>query len=97
MSTHCRGAGIVGAVRYVHQGDAGCEGASAGGRYELVAALTRIRGQLFGEDFPELLAAGATQRGSLRAHVDLFCYQPHDLRSSSEVIQSNLKCPQALC
>lgn len=85
MSTQRRGAGIVGAVRYLHQGDTGCEGASAGGRYELVAALTRIRGQLFGEDFPELLAAGATQRGSLRAHADLFCYQPPDLRSCGEV------------
>lgn len=77
----------MGAVRYTHCDDAGGGGAGGGGssgRYELVVALTRIRGQLFGEDFSELLAAGATQRASLRANLDLFCYQPPELRSNVE-------------
>ena len=80
-------AGIVGAVRYTHCDDAGGGGVGrdgSGGRYELVVALTRIRGQLFGEDFSELLAAGATQRASLRANLDLFCYQPPELRLNTE-------------
>lgn len=77
----------MGAVRYMHYDDAGGGGVSgggSGGRYELVVALTRIRGQLFGEDFSELLAAGATQRASLRANLDLFCYQPAELRANTE-------------
>lgn len=50
--------------------------------YELIAALTRVRGILFGEDFHHFLRGGATQRYSLTTYLDLFCYQPPEHRSA---------------
>lgn len=52
----------------------------AGDSYELIAALTRVRGILFGEDFQNFLRGGATQRYSLTTYLDLFCYQPPEHR-----------------
>ncbi|KAL3135443.1 hypothetical protein ABBQ32_007624 [Trebouxia sp. C0010 RCD-2024] len=51
-----------------------------GDKYELIAALTRVRGILFGEDFQQFLRGGATQRYSLTTYLDLFCYQPPEYR-----------------
>ena len=51
-----------------------------GNNYELIAALTRVRGILFGEDFQQFLRGGATQRYSLTTYLDLFCYQPPEHR-----------------
>ena len=53
---------------------------AAGDSYELIAALTRVRGILFGEDFHQYLRGGATQRYSLTTYLDLFCYQPPEHR-----------------
>jgi hypothetical protein len=77
-----RRAGIVCAAQYLHRDDDGAAAAApaAGARYELVAALSAIRCQVFGEGFPELLAAGATRRASVRADLDVLCYQPPELR-----------------
>jgi len=79
-------AGIVCAARYLHRDDdaAGAAAApAAGARYELVAALSAIRCQVFGEGYPELLAAGATRRASVRADLDVLCYQPPELRAGA--------------
>ncbi len=79
-------AGIVCAARYLHRDDdaAGAAAApAAGARDELVAALSAIRCQVFGEGFPELLAAGATRRASVRADLDVLCYQPPELRAGA--------------
>ena len=54
--------------------------AAQGDSYELIAALTRVRGILFGEDFQQFLRGGATQRYSLTTYLDLFCYQPLEHR-----------------
>ncbi|KAK9815754.1 hypothetical protein WJX72_009012 [[Myrmecia] bisecta] len=47
--------------------------------YELIAAVTVISARVFGEDFQHFMHSGATQRFSIGASLDLFCYQqPHN-------------------
>lgn len=46
-----------------------------GSEYELVAAVSGIRAQVYGEDFQDFMHHGATQRSSVHAYMDLFCYQ----------------------
>lgn len=79
-------AGIVGVIQYHHSvnGPGGpkkeaSSGAAAqpapGSEYELVAAVSGIRAQVYGEDFQDFMHHGATQRSSVHAYMDLFCYQ----------------------
>lgn len=79
--------GIVGVIQYQHnvnsnpgapKKEAGSSGAAQpvlGSEYELVAAVSGIRAQVYGEDFQEFMQHGATQRSSVHAYIDLFCYQ----------------------
>ena len=62
--------------------------------YELIAAVTRMRGELSGEDFQEFLRDGAMQRSTLHAYLDLFCYQPPSVRCCS--LLHNCSCCVAL-
>ena len=82
-------AGVVLCIPYPHTDtvnggpsplEASSSAAAAGDSYELIAALTRLRGILFGEDFQQFLRGGATQRYSLTTYLDLFCYQPPEHR-----------------
>lgn len=81
-------AGVVLCIPYTHMNDvrgpdfaqASTSAAPYGDNYELIAALTRVRGILFGEDFQQFLRGGATQRYSLTTYLDLFCYQPPEHR-----------------
>lgn len=81
-------AGVVLCIPYTHMNDVGgpdfaqpsTSAAAHGDSYELIAALTRVRGMLFGEDFHQFLRGGATQRYSLTTYLDLFCYQPPEHR-----------------
>lgn len=81
-------AGVVLCIPYTHMNDARgpdfapplTSAAPYGDNYELIAALTRVRGTLFGEDFQQFLRGGATQRYSLTTYLDLFCYQPPEHR-----------------
>ena len=86
----CNGAGVVLCIPYPHTDtvnggpsplDPSSSAAAVGDSYELIAALTRLRGILFGEDFQQFLRDGATQRYSLTTYLDLFCYQPPEHRS----------------
>lgn len=81
-------AGVVFCIPYTHMNDVrgsdltqpSTSAAPYGDKYELIAALTRVRGILFGEDFQQFLRGGATQRYSLTTYLDLFCYQPREYR-----------------
>lgn len=87
-------AGIVGVIQYHHtdaraggaaeSGGTGssCTAPPQGSEYELVAAVSAIRGQVFGEDFQDFMHRGATLRTSLHAYIDLFCYQAPTARSA---------------
>lgn len=78
--------GVVFCIPYKHVNDVrgpdslGPSASAQGDSYELIAALTRVRGILFGEDFHQFLRGGATQRYSLTTYLDLFCYQPPEHR-----------------
>ena len=86
FTTHA--AGVVFCIPYTHMNDVrgadlaqpSTSAAPDGDKYELIAALTRVRGILFGEDFQQFLRGGATQRYSLTTYLDLFCYQPPEHR-----------------
>lgn len=52
-------------------------------QHELIAALTRVKAELGGEDFREFMRKGATQRSTVHAYLDLFCYQPPNCRQAS--------------
>ncbi len=81
-------AGVVFCIPYTHMNDVrgpdhlgpSTSASAQGDSYELIAALTRVRGILFGEDFQQFLRGGATQRFSLTTYLDLFCYQPPEHR-----------------
>lgn len=81
-------AGVVFCIPYTHVNNVRgpdlaqplTSAAPYGDSYELIAALTRVRGTLFGEDFQQFLRGGATQRYSLTTYLDLFCYQPPEHR-----------------
>ena len=70
--------GIAARVPYEHQTVVGCQEphSELGKKHELIAALSRIRFEVAGEDFKEFMREGATQRSTLHAYLDLFCYQP---------------------
>ena len=59
--------------------------------YEITAAITKLRGQWFGEDFAAFMVSGATQRASLRFYVDLFSFQPPDLRCDAGPYSFNIE------
>jgi len=71
-------AGLACRVPYQHQTAVGCQEpfSEAGKNHELIAALSRINVAVGGEDFREFMRKGATQRSTVHAYLDLFCYQP---------------------
>ena len=71
-------AGLACRVPYQHQTAVGCQApfTEAGKHHELIAALSRITVTVGGEDFREFMRKGATQRSTVHAYLDLFCYQP---------------------
>lgn len=75
--------GIAARVPYEHQTAVGCQDphTEKGKKHELIAALSRIKFELGGEDFKEFMREGATQRSTIHAYLDLFCYQPPAHRS----------------
>ena len=88
-------AGVVGVIQYHHSvngpGGAKKEATSGaavqpapGSEYELVAAVSGIRAQVYGEDFQDFMHHGATQRSSVHAYMDLFCYQAPASRCSEK-------------
>ncbi|KAL0018632.1 hypothetical protein WJX77_009530 [Trebouxia sp. C0004] len=97
--------GVVFCIPYMHMNDVkgpdhlgpSTSASAQGDSYELIAALTRVRGILFGEDFQQFLRGGATQRFSLTTYLDLFCYQPpeHRKRELSQKIYSLPAAPGA--
>lgn len=76
-------AGIAARVPYEHTAAVGCQEAftEKGKHHELIAALSRIRCSIGGEDFKEFMRKGATQRSTVHAYLDLFCYHPPAHRS----------------
>jgi hypothetical protein len=76
-------AGVVVRMSYMHLHNLGGNewGNTHSSPYELIAAVTRMRGGLSGEEFQEFLRDGAMQRSTLHAYLDLFCYQPPSIRS----------------
>jgi hypothetical protein len=70
----------VGSIQYHHSESATASAAVGVGpaqssEYELVAAMSGIRAQIYGEDFQDFMHRGATQCSSIHAYLDLFCYQ----------------------
>lgn len=65
-------------VPYKHASAVGCQEpfTETTQHHELIAALSRLRIDLGGEDFMEFMRGGAIQRSTVHAYLDLFCYQP---------------------
>ncbi|BDA48870.1 hypothetical protein COCOBI_12-5530 [Coccomyxa sp. Obi] len=93
--------GIVGVIQYHHSVNGpgrpkkeAPSGAAAqpapGSEYELVAAVSGIRAQVYGEDFQDFMHHGATQRSSVHAYMDLFCYQAPASRRRGDALQRRL-------
>lgn len=70
---------------------------SAGLAYEFVLAVTRVHAARYGEDFPEFMYHGATQRSSLIAWVDAFTYLPRHLQDAHSPVRdpAPMKCSVA--
>ena len=89
------GAGIAARVPYTHCLAIGCQ-EQVSQQHELIAAVTRIRAELSGEDFREFMRKGATQRSTVHAYLDLFCYQQPAYRCAPPLLSpcmAPLPCP----
>jgi hypothetical protein len=81
-------AGIVFSIAYTHtprQGPghvapATASPATLGSQYQLVVAVTRIKGLCWGEGFRDFMRSETVRRISLMCYLDLFLYQAPALR-----------------
>ena len=90
------GAGIAARVPYTHCHAIGCQ-EQVSQQHELIAAVTRIRTELSGEDFREFMRKGATQRSTVHAYLDLFCYQQPAYRCWPPLLSSCMAPLPACC
>jgi hypothetical protein len=81
-------AGIVFSIAYTHTPRQGpghvvsttASPATLGSQYQLVAAVTRIKGLFWGEGFRDFMRSETVRRISLMCYLDLFLYQAPALR-----------------
>ena len=90
------GAGIAARVPYTHCLAIGCQ-EQVSQQHELIAAVTRVRAELGGEDFREFMRKGATQRSTVHAYLDLFCYQQPAARCCPPLLGSCMAPLPACC